>query len=384
MPSRRLAAFVALLALLAWPACSTSSPGERAAAATASDAGTKELVDASSSGDAAPPRTEACLAQDAKLQAALDKARTSPNAMLTVRNEACGTSVYVSGDAANATTTSLWRIGSITKTYVSATILTLVKDGKVRLDDPLEKWAPGLPKTAGVTVRMLLDHTSGVFNYTEVPSFLDDLKRKWKPRELVDLALTRDAYFEPGKGWHYSNTNYVLLGMIVEASDGRKLGAAVRARALAPAKLAHTFFDGEEPIEGTLAKGFVGKVDQTFALDPSGPWAAGAMVATGADLCDWVGALYGSTAVLDLAGQKLLVDGAVDAGGVKYGLGVLLFPATITAGAGPALGHNGSINGYDTQAFWFGEKKTAICAVVNDSKKSANDVSLAALGALFP
>jgi D-alanyl-D-alanine carboxypeptidase len=330
-------------------------------------------------------RLPSCLDQDSTLQAALDKARTSPNALLVVRNVSCGTSVYLSGDASTATRASLWRIGSVTKTYVAATVLALLAAGKLALDDPLSTWVPGVAKTDGVTLKMLLNHTSGIFNYTADASFGSDPSKVWTPKELVALATAHDPYFAPGAGWKYSNTNYVLLGMVIEAAGAATAGALIRKHALVPAGLSHTFLDGEETLADPLARGFdANGKDVTYTYHPSGPWTAGAIAATGADLCDWVAALYGDTKVLDATRLKLMVDGAVAASATeKYGLGVELLDASITAGAGPAMGHGGAIAGFNTQAFWFPDKKTAICSIVNRNDVSANDVTLAALLALF-
>ncbi len=330
-------------------------------------------------------RPAACVAQDAKLQAALDAARKSPNAMLAVRNAACGTSVYLSGSAATATAASLWRVGSVTKTYVAASVVALVAAGTLGLDDPLSKWVPGVSATDGVTLRMLLNHTSGIFNVTEDPTFGKDPKRVWTPAETVALATKHDPYFLPGAGWHYSNTNYILLGMVLEKAGGAKVSAILRKHALGPAGLTHTFLEGEETLVGQVARGFdKNGNDITDAFSMSGPWAAGAMVASGADLCDWVATLHGSDKVLDANGRKLMTEGAVQTSPVsKYGLGVELLDASLTAGAGPALGHGGSIHGSHTQAYWFPDKATAICSVVNQDGASANDVTLAALLALF-
>jgi D-alanyl-D-alanine carboxypeptidase len=331
----------------------------------------------------APARSPACVEQDTKLQAALDGARTTKNAMLSVKNAACGTSVYVSGDPKNATQESLWRIGSITKTFTSAVILSLVAEEKIALADPLEKYVPGVPGGDGVTVRMLLNHTSGIFSYTESPKF--DQTKTYTPSELVALATEHARYGAPGEAFHYSNTNYVLLGMIAEIAGGAKLGALVRARAIAKAGLTHTFFDGEEPVEGVLAKGFgVSGEDATNAVNMSGPWAAGAIVASGADLAEWVAALYGSNAVLDAPTRALLTEGAITSlEGGTYGLGVIVLPASVTAGGGKALGHDGAIDGYQAQAFYFTGKETAIASVVNSTSGDPNAISLAAAEVLF-
>ena len=99
-------------------------------------------------------RSDACLAQDETLQAALDGVRESPNAMLAVHNPACGATVYVSGDPASGNVDSLWRVGSVTKTYMAATILVLAREGKLSLEDPLSQWVADVPQTEGVTIKI--------------------------------------------------------------------------------------------------------------------------------------------------------------------------------------------------------------------------------------
>ncbi len=327
----------------------------------------------------------ACQAKDDKLQSALDGARTSPHAMLAVSDPECGTRTFLSGDPSLASVDDVWRIGSITKTYVSATILELVQDGKLTLDDALDTWVAGLANTSGVTVKMLLNHSSGIFNYTEDPAFLSDLTKKWTPDELATLATQHAPYFAPGADFHYSNTNYVLLGMIAEKASGKTLAAVLHEKALDPAALEHTHLDGEETFSETLAPGYAGNgSDSTYAVDPSGPWAAGAMVASGADMVKWATALYGSDTILDAAQHDLQTSGAISVGGgASYGLGVVILPASVTFGAGPALGHDGAINGYNSQMFYFPDEKLALAAVVNQSGKSANDILAAALDALY-
>ena len=279
--------------------------------------------------------------------------------------------------------TALSQNNGIALDDISAVILTLVRDKKVALEDPLSKWVPGVPKTDGVTVKMLMNHTSGIFNYTETREFAADPKKKWTPRAIVDLATANDPYFAPGKSFHYSNTNYVLLGMVAEAAGGAKISALIRARALEPAGLKETFLDGEETLVGTLATGFskTGK-DVTLKNDMSGPWAAGAMAASGKDLCDWVATLYGERKVLGDAEIELLAKDAVVLGLTqeKYGLGVQL---TNGGKAGPGWGHGGAIDGFYTSATWYPDKRTAVCAVVNQDGADPDAVAAAAVKALF-
>jgi D-alanyl-D-alanine carboxypeptidase len=325
----------------------------------------------------APPQG-ACHERASKLQAAVDKARTSPHAVLAVKDAACGSRVYFSGDPKTANADSLFRIGSVTKTYVSALILSLVQDGKIDLTDPVTTWLADLPKAEGITVRMLLNHTSGIFAYSDHPDFAHQIQRKWAPRELVDLALTQESYAAPGKAFHYANTNYILLGMIAERAGGDKLSALIRKRLLAKASLAHTFFDGEEPLGADLAPGYdAAGNDVTHSFDPSVVWAAGAIAARPADVAEWVTALYAGD-VLNEQTRALLLQVGPEA----YGLGVYMIAASNTVGSGPAIGHNGAVNGYATMAFYFPERRMSLVGVVDQDGADANALLLEALLAL--
>ncbi|MDY6794330.1 MAG: serine hydrolase domain-containing protein [Actinomycetota bacterium] len=133
-------------------------------------------------------------------------------------------------EAGEAMDTALrFHIGSITKTFVSTMILQLVDEGKMSLDDTLEELGiqPAVPYAGDITLRMLLNHTSGIFDYTADADFQaasdDDFLRKWTPRELVAFAAANQPYFPPGEGWEYSNTNFILQGMIIEELTGGSL-----------------------------------------------------------------------------------------------------------------------------------------------------------------
>jgi D-alanyl-D-alanine carboxypeptidase len=370
--------------------------------------------------DGAPTRSAACVAQDTSLQLALDVARQgfwgskhpfsgapSRNAMLAVRNADCGTTVYVSGDPSKATQASLWRIASVTKTFVSASILSVVKEGKVSLNDPLSKWVPNVPGTAGVTVLMLLDHRSGIFNYTEDPTF--DFSKPWTPQQIVALATAHSPYFAPDGGFYYSNTDYILLGMILEAATGQKAGAVLHARAIDVAKLPATFLDGYDKVDASrMARGFYDNNDVTFEADPSAWWTAAAMVASGGDVADWVATLYDSDTILD-ANQRALLSlktSPLD-DCITYGLGVMFstascwlpnYDAGISGGghSGASIGHQGQTFGFTTEAWYFPDKKTAIVSVVNNTDDQGcnsvacdgwidvDSVERAAIQALFP
>jgi D-alanyl-D-alanine carboxypeptidase len=384
---KNLVAALLVAALLAVPpACSDNTPAGPLDSTVDGFLPPDTGADQSTAPDLVAPdagRPAACLDQDTKLQAALDAVRTSPNAMIVVRNDACGTTVYISGDSATATQSSLWRIGS--KTYLAATILTLVREGKLSLDDPLSKWVANVPKTDGVTIKMLLNHTSGIFDCAADPTFLQDLAQAWTPAELVALATTHDPYFAPGTGWHGSNTNYILLGMILEKAGGAKASALIRQRVLEPAGLKETFFEGAETLQGTLATGFDkdnNDITHTYSLT----WSWPAMAATGAGLCNGIHALLATTKVLTLAERTTMLD-AVDVSSsneiAKAGLGVGILDPSTTYGAGPGQGTAINLPDFRTRAFWFPDKQTAICSAVNQNSASAFQLIGVALKVLF-
>ena len=381
--SSRLMMALALASAASIAACSVTTDG---ASSPAPAATTPPAADPQPEPEPTlDPKAVACAAENAALQKGLDKAHaTDTDAVLAVRNPACGARVLTSGPS-KIDGTRLHRIGSVTKTFISAVVLTLAKDGALGLDDKLSKWVTDVPGGDGITIRQLLDHSSGLFNYTDDATFWKSAPSKvWKPRELVDVGVKNPVYFAPGSSWHYSNTNFILLGMIAESAGKAKIGALVRTRVLAKAGLAATFFDGEEPVTGTMApaQDSNGK-DATTVADPSWAWAAGAMVATPADVALWIEKL-GSGAFHDPAMQKeLLTTVATDSAGLEYGLGIMVFGRQITAGAGPGIGHGGDIAGYHTQSFYFPEKKTTLVAIVDSDAENPNDVSLEALKVLF-
>jgi D-alanyl-D-alanine carboxypeptidase len=348
---------------------------------------------APSSGEAgadAPEVDPFCEAQATTIRAGVEAERAKQRVLhvaVGLTTARCGAQVFRADDPASddvVTDDSLWRLGSVTKTYVSAAILNLAADGELSLDDTLDGFVPDFPGAAGITVRQLLNHTSGIFNYTTSTAFREAVRTDpWKtytPEELLAFATAEDPYFEPGSGWEYSNTNYVLLGMILERVGGTSAGAVVRELALEKAGLSRTFLDGDEPLTGELAPGYEAQSDVTTRYHPSVAWTAGAMVATPLDAVKWVTALYGSDAVLSADSKRELSSVVLQSGG--YGLGVTVIPASSTLGNGRGVGHGGSIFGYQTQAFWFEGSKIGLVSIVGDSRGDPNALSLAVLEAL--
>jgi D-alanyl-D-alanine carboxypeptidase len=291
--------------------------------------------------------------------------------------------VGTAGDGEPLTSDHLLRVGSVTKTYVAATILSLAADGSLGLDDTLDTWQPDIPDADIITVRQLLDHTSGVFNYTDDEDFfagvIADPEHVYSPAELVAVATAHPPYFPPGTDWYYSNTNYILLGMIIESVTGEPVAAAIRSRLLEPQSLDHTFLDGDESIEGALAHGFgPDGEDVTFALHPSAAWAAGAVAATASDLADWAMALYAGDVVSPMLRDDMLdyVDVSKFLPGAAYGLGVMAFDASVVGT--PLIGHGGAIPGFLSEMYYLPELDSVIVTIGNSDAADP----LGTLGAL--
>lgn len=257
-----------------------------------------------------------------------------------------------------------FRIGSVTKTFTATVLLQLVGEGRVGLDDPIERYLPGLvPNGQAITVRHLLNHTSGIVDYLDdteaVPvkgeAFLTETRfRTFTPRELVRIATRHEPYFAPGGGFHYSNTGYVLAGLIIEQVTGRSYAKEVERRILRPLHLRDTSVPGTSTgIPGPNAHGYlpIKRDGQTRLVDvtrlnPSMASSAGEMLSTAADLNRFFSALLGGK-LLRPAELKVMQTGAANDGRVTYGMGLWWGPRTCGV---TVWGHGGSIPGYRTMS----------------------------------
>jgi D-alanyl-D-alanine carboxypeptidase len=198
-----------------------------------------------------------------------------------------GASFTVTAGAADPTTggapvdaSAPWIIGSTTKTFVAVVVLQLAQERKLDLDATVESFFPDLPAASRITTRQLLQHTSGLSEYLQSDAVRNDARREWRARELIAVAVAQGPVAEPGAGYHYSNTNYLLLGEIVGKVTSRPWYDEVRGRILEPLGLRHTGYAGE-PSAPRLGAGHViadGKfVEATHRWHPSIGGAAGAM-----------------------------------------------------------------------------------------------------------
>ena len=254
------------------------------------------------------------------------------------------------------------RIASNTKMFVSTVVLQLVQEGKVALDAPIDTYLPGLITGDGIdgtriSVRQLLQHTAGLPEYADqiAADAFAAQERYTSPRDMLDIALAKPAVFAPGERWAYSNTNYLVLGLLVEAVTDRALPQQIDERIVKPLDLEHTYFPapGERELRGEHPHGYhaktVGDLLDITALDSSFAWSAGAMVSTPHELNVFMQALLDG----ELLNEESLAEmqTTVPAGDelwpeATYGLGLQSYPLSC---GGVAWGHGGDIPGTQTR-----------------------------------
>ncbi|KUL41315.1 serine hydrolase domain-containing protein [Actinoplanes awajinensis] len=207
-----------------------------------------------------------------------------------------------------------WRIFSNTKSFVSTVLLQLVGERRLSLDDSVERWLPGMLDGRKVSVRQLLNHTSGIYN----PDNGTD-RGGQQPRDVIAAALAHPPLSEPGQQWAYSDTNYLLAGLVIEAVTHHRADQEIRRRIIVPLGLSHTSFPLDDPaIPGPYLHGYDMSGRDVTGFNPSGEWTAGAMVSTTADLARFDSALFRGR-LLRPAQQRELLTTALDS---DYGLGV--------------------------------------------------------------
>ena len=283
--------------------------------------------------------------------------------------------------------------GSVGKTLVAAVALQLVQEERLSLDDAVathlggEDWYARVPNAAALTVRMLMNHTSGVMRYEFDRTFVADLlaapDRAWRPAECIAYVLDRAPRFAAGAGFEYSDTNYLLLGLVIERITGEPLFDSIQSRLLEPLQLRDTVAATGRSIP-RLVQGHAGQrnpfggsdrmldEDGRLVLSPAFEWAGGGFASTAADLARWARHLYGGDddRVLRPETLRQMLQGVAANGlgaGVEYGLGVIVQQTEL----GPCHGHSGFFPGYLTRIAWFGRHRIAIAVQVNTSEPRA-------------
>jgi D-alanyl-D-alanine carboxypeptidase len=286
-----------------------------------------------------------------------------------------GTTVY--GGRESVTADSLYQAGSITKSFTSAIILKLEAEGKLNINDPITRYLPQYPQWGNITVRQLLNHTSGIFNYTEAGLFNEIRKNPregFTPEALVRIAEQHHNYFPPGRGWKYSNTNYVLAGMIIEKVTGQAMNNVMNyyLHRGFNINLGHTYFASglyTSSLMSRMAHGYsTAGADATYD-NMSWAYTVGGIVTTPQDLLSWWRGLFEEkvlppaqlnemmTLVCDAYSPDCMRGQPIphireDGAGKGYGLGIIQ-SGFGSEKIGTVWWHNGTTRGYEAIVMWF-------------------------------
>ncbi|MFJ4775761.1 serine hydrolase domain-containing protein [Streptomyces sp. NPDC088762] len=370
-PNRRLALCAALLAVVAGvaPLTLTVTP---AAAAHAAEAPAADL-----------PALERALRDTTGAGAPGAMARvTGPGG---VRTRAVGVRDRSTGAAMDPR--ARFRIGSVTKTFSAVVVLQLVSEGRIGLDDPVGRHLPGLLPDGRITVRHLLNHRSGLADYTDamfartVPGFEAVRNKVFGYRDLVALSLREPRTTEPGASYQYSNTNFVVLGMLIEKTTGHPVAQEYGRRIIGPLGLRNTsYVHPGKKIEGLHVRGYlhpdeagrplVDSTEQTVSWAQS----AGAMISDAADLNTFTSALLGGRLLPARTLDLMLTMSPTDATGTRsYGLGLRRYDLSCGTSV---YGHTGTVQGFYTYAFATRDGRRSLAAMANTSNRGTANTAL--------
>jgi D-alanyl-D-alanine carboxypeptidase len=259
------------------------------------------------------------------------------------------------------------RIGSVTKAFVTTLLLRLAQEGKLSLDEPIGAYVPGVPDGSRITLRELANMTSGIADNFANPEFsLEYLTgQTFTPTRLVELGVALPPLFAPGTAWSYSNTNTVLLGLVIQKVTEQPLAAALKQRVFAPLGLRGTSLPSFRPLPKPFASGYTyqtlnGRLGDATLNTPTATWAAGGMVSTVPDLLKAAPMFGTGKPLLSPATQRQRthwVDFPPNSPQQRYGLGVFDFAGWI--------GHNGGIPGYTAIAWYLPQRHLSLVVAVN-------------------
>lgn len=260
-----------------------------------------------------------------------------------------------------ATVTDRFRIGSMTKTFVAVVTLQLVEAGDLSLDDRAADYLPGevsrrIANAERATIHQLLNHSSGIYDYLESDDFWHEVyytpTHRWTPDEVLTYAYDEDAYFTPGTDWEYSNTNYILLQLVLEAVTGEPLHVLIREGILDPLGLADTYMEHQETLPGGLVHGYEdidedGDPDDTLTYNDGTGMGDGGLIATAADLSAFYAGLVNGE-LLSASSLDMMLTGINVGYGEVYGLGISIYD---DPDWGRIIGHEGATAGFAGAAY---------------------------------
>lgn len=274
-----------------------------------------------------------------------------------------------------ADTDSRYRIGSISKTFTSVMVMKAAEKGKLTLEETIDKYFPDLPNAEKITVSDLLYHRSGIHSFTDNSDYLSWCTQPKTRNELEEIIVSGGSDFEPGSKMAYSNSNYVLLSIMLENIHKKPYDKLLRKQITRPARLKSTYYGGKTDPEKNECYSY--KVEEGWKAeaetDMSVPLGAGAIVSTPADLVKFIEALFSGKLVSSQSLERMttLKD--------NFGLGLIRLPFHERY----AFGHTGGIDGFQSIVSWFPDDKVAFAMVTNGVATNMNNISIAVLSAVF-
>ena len=263
-----------------------------------------------------------------------------------------------------ATAATVYRVGSITKQFTSSAIMRLIEQGKLSLTDPLTKYLPEYPQWKAVTIRQLLDHTSGIHSYTANPAWAKTWNDPLTPAQVVAFVANDTFDFAAGSSYRYNNTGYVLLGMVLETVTGQPYAKLVQERMFAPLGMRTAAYCPSRPTNDLYAVGYDKDGDHTKPatyLDMTHPHAAGALCMSVPDFLRWQSALT-SGKVVTQASYDLMTRGD-SAGGKPTNYGFGLAPSKL--GTHRLVTHGGDVHGFSAAQLWFPDDSLRVVVFTN-------------------
>lgn len=320
--------------------------------------------------------------QDHQLQNFIEKWRIEnniPAVTLSVELPNQKLTTYVSGTTTlngseKITANELFGVGSITKTFISATILQLQEQGALNIHDPIGSYFPEYPRWSKITILELLNMTSGIANFTNTATFQQMLQlhpqQQYALTKFIDLAYQQPDDFAPGQGWHYSNTNYYLLGLIINKISHQDLADELQQRFFVPLQLNHTYYSDSSYPNSVISERIHGYLDtrDVSNINPNFYGPAGGMLMNSADIIHWVDALFSPGKILDQQSMQQLMQttnvppSPPKPAGARYGLGIYSLDIP---NYGLVWWYTGVIDGYSSVFMHIPSKHITIAAQID-------------------
>lgn len=300
------------------------------------------------------------------------------------------------------TNDSVFRVGSVTKQFTAVALLLLAEEGKLSLQDKLSKYYPNFPRANDITLEQMLHHTSGIYNYTSDPNFVNDGMVHRTTDAMVEFIgkLPKTQDFEPGTNWSYSNSAYFILGGVVEKVAGESLATVLKTRLFVPIGMTHTALDDETELVPGRARGYSGSAPGKFTNAPfismSIPGGAGSIRSTAADLAKWDAALFGGKVLKPLSLAAMMTPGRLNDGESSgAAIAKMMAAARPTGSAEPSkqeygyalfmseeeghrkIGHGGGIYGFSSELSEFPDDHVIVAVLSNAIGKDVGVTKIA-------